>query len=291
MDIHLPFFKDLSAMMQNKSLNVILIASLLIMCSALRTTAQAVIDEIYPGMGVTTFNEFYMVDLELNGYKYVALDKTAMTVTLYNMDHTVWKTIPLSNASDISTSPNGKDVLYISQHLFDLDDGVELMFVSQGSGQFNTELVNEDGSILQSYWACFPGVFINAPQEQQPIYNTPNGTKMILSETTGAATVWSLPGHLQDCCDSGFGIGQSPSQCALVVPNPATTAIMVELARGLDLVSPVFEVHDALGALIMERPLDSYSTSVPLPQLASATYTYRIIDQGRVLCTGRFVKE
>ncbi len=277
--------------MQNKILKIILIASLLSTSAVHRSTAQAVIEMIYPGLGITTFNEFYLVHLELGGDKYVGVDKTSLVVTLYNLDHTVWKTIPLGNATDISTSPGGKDVLYISEHLFDLDDGVELMFVSQGSGQFNTDLVNEDGSILQSYWACFPGVFLNAPQEQQPIYNTSSGTKMLLSQTTGEATVWSLPGRLLDCCDSGFSFGQSSSQCALVVPNPATTAVMVKLARGHDMVSPVFQVHDALGAMVMERPLDSYSTSLPLPQLASATYTYRIMDQGRVLCTGRFVKE
>jgi len=255
------------------------------------TRAQATLEKIYPALGITTFNEFYLVELEVNGWKYVGLDKAAMTVTLFNMDHTVWKTILLGNALDISTSSNGKDVLYISQHLFDLDDGVELMFVCQGSGQFNTELINEDGSILQSYWACVPGVILNAPQEQLPIYNTPNGTKMILSQTTGEATVWSLPGHLMDCCDNGFGFGRSSSQCALVVPNPASSAINVLLPRGVDYTAPQLELFDASGMHVMQRALDGYGTTVPIPQLASASYTYRIVDDGHVLCTGRFVKE
>jgi hypothetical protein len=73
--------------------------------------------------------ELYLVHLEIDGDKYVEINKVAQTVDFYNLNHTFWKSINYSGVStNISPDPNVDkidcSILYISQSLFNTDSKI-----------------------------------------------------------------------------------------------------------------------------------------------------------------------
>ena len=139
------------------------------------------------------------------------INKPAQTIKFYNLNHTLWKSISYSNVStNIGPAPsNDKDfcsILYITQSLFNTDAKIEFMYTFSeyfsigDSGVYRaiTQIVNEDDSILFTDTAAAPLVMPTWPNQYYPIYNTTDGTKMILSNVTGKAEVYSLRGTLTD---------------------------------------------------------------------------------------------
>lgn len=95
-----------------------------------------------------------IVKLETLGYKYFLMDVPNAQCRIYNLDHSLFKTITCN-------VPNGyylADIKYISQNLFDTDSGIELVFTSYQYVPtstsyyyvYNSKIINEDGSVIQN---------------------------------------------------------------------------------------------------------------------------------------------
>src|SRR6267154_940802 len=89
--------------MKSKSLIIILLAIL-----SLNTYAQIALEHTYPNAGcfqispngqplATYTYSFYLVHLEIDGDKYVALDRVNQQMDFYNLNHTFYKSIDYSN--------------------------------------------------------------------------------------------------------------------------------------------------------------------------------------------------
>ncbi len=93
-----------------------------------------------------------VVELETLGYKYFLMDVPKSQCRIYNLDHSLFKTIncPVPNNFYLA------DVKYISEKLFDSDDGLELVYtyykyVSTSNSyyyEYDSKVINEDGSAL-----------------------------------------------------------------------------------------------------------------------------------------------
>ncbi len=172
--------------------------------------------------------QLYMVTLEVAGQKYVHIDRANKKIDLYNLNHSLFKSISYANATDLSPNYDYQDILYISQKLFDADNEIELMFVDQffssTSTNVITQIINEGGSILFTENNAAPIARLNVPQAQQPIYNTTAGTKMILSHTNGDAVVYSITGtlSLNITANNNAAIAES-----LLFPNPSNKSVTI----------------------------------------------------------------
>jgi hypothetical protein len=145
----------------------------------------------------------YIVNLEIEGQKYIWNDGLNYRTVLYNLDYSIFKIMTWPNI----TITQGPFILYVSEHFFNTDDSIEYMIsYTHPAGLSHTIILNESGTIIFSADTMAPQVNLTAPQAQFPIYNTPNGTKMILSHTYSMyyfANIYSLPGRLPTyCCDS-----------------------------------------------------------------------------------------
>lgn len=172
--------------------------------------SQISLEHSYPNgstMAPTTqtgYNHLYvqplMVNLEIDGYKYVILDRPQRKIDFYNLDHTLFKSISFTITGTVLD--HLISVLYISQTLFDVDPKIEfLVCYGFGTGvpaiyEYHTWVFNEDDNVLFYDSLGGPAVKFDLHQQQYPIYNTPSGTKMILSMTNGNANIYSLPGVL-----------------------------------------------------------------------------------------------
>lgn len=244
---------------------------------SLKINAQFELEQSYEQASVFEGNlieqQFYMVNLEVDGMKYVHVDVVNSVVTFYNLDHSFWKSISLENTTDVNELGDvSKSVLYITQHLFDLDDEIELMYVDiWNTNAAVTQIVNEDGSILFTEMDAMPGIKANVPQVQEPIYNTPNGTKMILSLLNGNANVYSLSGmynELVEISNDDFLSVTNP------FPNPAkhTLSLSYEFPSGIH--SGSMSITDAKGSILRTQTLNSNTAllTIDLSGLISGIY-------------------
>lgn len=257
------------------------------------TIAQISPEHIYP---VAAAN-LYMVDLELSGMKYIQVSRfeNDRKIQLYNLDHSIWKTIDCNNfpigstfgydpsTGDMDTVYSYEyDVLYVSENLFDLDGQLEFMFcvgIASFSPSF-TGIYNEDGTTVFAESGVFPGCRLNIPQQFRPIYNTASGTKMILSTDEGDAKVYSLAGTLQ------LNVGNNNVLSAsnmTVYPNPSlsgTTTINYELPDGVNEASIV--VTDLNGNQVKSMKINKTFQNVIFDnrEFASGVYVYHLVVNG-----------
>ena len=96
-----------------------------------------------------------IVKLETQGYKYYLMDVHKSQCRIYNLDHSIFKTI---NCVTPTNDHYLADIKYISENLFDNDAGLELVYTyykyipTQSSYyyEYDSKIINEDGSVLQT---------------------------------------------------------------------------------------------------------------------------------------------
>ena len=235
-------------------------------------------------------NEFHMVELEALGHVYVFYHKADERVYINDLYHQPVTSIDLSAAPDVSFDPSGNDVLFTSQYLFDLDDGIEVMFVSQNGATCSASIVDEDGTIIQTFQDEGPWVILNVPQVQQPIYNTPLGTKLIMSNwATGEAKVYALPGTLH----TGI-VGPNErdfiSAPVKVYPNPSASEVTVLLDFSRNLGEVIFDLTDIAGTVALRTTIAGPSQRIDISGLAAGEYHYHVLVDGVKVNTGKLLK-
>jgi hypothetical protein len=120
----------------------------------------------------------------------------------------------------------------------------------------------------------------NYPLQQLPIYNTPQGTKMILSYSNGQAKVFSLPGTLSTGIAEANGqLMQAQSgQLSNLYPNPSNGAVTLqyELPKGEQQGELV--LYNMLGKEVKRYKVDNTFKDILLDntQLPAGTYFYQL---------------
>lgn len=266
--------------------------------------AQFTLEHTYPDAQLN----LYMVDLEVAGKKYIQIKRYQSgevdTVTqldrkviLYNLDHTVWKEIDLNfmpfNYSTIfnsntftydTTYYSYYEILYVSQHLFDSDDEVELMAclpsAIYGQPRF-TYIVNEDSGILFSVEDFLPVIKQSVPQAFRPIYNTPLGTKMILTYMGTNASindvrVYSIPGTLGTSTDIMpiAAENNDVSMSIILAPNPSNGVTKIQYNLPVGQTEGIIEIWSITGQLIRTLSVNGNSNYIELSgnDLSSGMY-------------------
>ena len=261
-------------------------------------SAQITLDETYANAGFTggnfSWQTLEVVRLELDGDKFVFRDNENKTLKFYNLDHSLWKSISYSGAIDVDPVYNSANVLYISQYLFDLDDEIEFLYVDVGSDVGVTQVVNEDGTFLFTANDQAPRLNGSVPQNQQPIYNTSEGTFMILSganSSDGNAYVYRLPGALQVGIEAG-PVGQmSDGSSLLVYPNPTSDEVRIDYALPQGVSSGVITIYDTNGNEVKRLNIDRSTdhVNVSIREFAIGTYICNVQTILGVGATNKFV--
>ena len=112
---------------------------------------------IYAANAQVTLEKTYnystsIVELENLGYKYYLMDVPNEQCRIYNLDHSLFKTINCNVPSNFYLA----DIKFVSQNLFDNDAGIEILCVFYryySSGQYyeyDTKIINDDGSLITS---------------------------------------------------------------------------------------------------------------------------------------------
>jgi hypothetical protein len=225
-------------------------------------------------------SQLMIINFEISGERYVKINKWGKKISIYNLNHALIKIISLDNMPLSHTSGTLGDILYLSEKLFDDDNGMEFMYTTDaaGSGDFaNVGIYNDDGTLIFSDSAA-PVIKINVPQIQYPIYNTSQGTKMILSYKNKHAKVYSLPGTLSQSIAEANNVLVSQSSVSNPYPNPSSTFTQIDykLPDGINEGEIVF--YDLVGNEVKRFKVDrTFSTLlVSTADIASGTYYYQL---------------
>jgi hypothetical protein len=224
-------------------------------------------------------SQLMMVKFEVSGDRYVKVNRCGKLISIYDLNHSLIKTISMQN---LPTTDDGRmgDFLYISEHLFNNDPNIEFMYSVLNTSAIHhwfTGIYNEYGDLIFSDSAV-AGILTNYIQQQYPIYNTSQGTKMILSYTTGDAKVFSLPGTLSfDIAKANNALLQQNS-ISDAYPNPTanTTQIDYNLPNGIN--EGEIILFDLSGTEVKRFKVDRTFSSllVSVADIPAGTYYYQL---------------
>ncbi len=230
-----------------------------------------------------TFSELMIIKFEVSGEHYVKINKWGKVIDIYDMNHSLTKTISLSS---LPPSYNGgplADILYLSENLFNTDSKIEFMYTVGGPPPNTfTGIYNENGTLLFSDTGAAI-VHPNWEMQQFPIYNTSFGTKMILSYAGSSmnnfkAKVFSLPGTLSTGIENGNKQLMQNNLISNPYPNPNRnyTNIDYQLPDGETTGEIIF--YDLAGNEVKRFRVDRTFTSLHLStaDLAPGTYYYQL---------------
>ena len=265
---------------KNKMKNILFIALFTI---AISTEAQITIEHTYDTAATYNFCQgnacqLMIINFEVSGEQYVKINRCGKVINIYDMNHTLLKNISLAGIPLDGYNVIG-DILYLSEHLFDLDDGIEFMYCTtiSGGGLF-TGIYKEDGSLIFSDTSC-AYVIPNYEQQQYPIYNTSHGTKMILSYRNGQAKVFSLPGTLSGgIAEANEQLMQQNGQFNNLYPNPSNGAVTLQYELPKGETEGEIILYNQQGAEVKRYKVDNTFKDIIIDntQLSAGTYFYQL---------------
>ncbi len=231
-----------------------------------------------------------LAKLANSGDKYYTMDWTNNQCQLYNIDHSLWKTISVPVPSGMYLY----DITHVSETLFNLDTKVELAYVYYAYDTtmyyytYATRVINEDGLELLS----IPGSSISEVKSV-----TGNGTKLIawvydysVLPYTIHTIVYSLPG--QQVSD-GPDLQGANVRTGQAYPNPAqsTVTIPYNIPEGPN--SGEIILSDGNGRIIRTFVIGSTFSNLQISTAGwpRGVYYYKIIAGGKVSVASKIVIE
>jgi hypothetical protein len=258
--------------------------TLLFLMITVGSNAQITLEHSYPNSSMTAYN-LKLVKLSSSGYKYVTNDTS--TITLYNLNHTVFKTMTIPITGGVGNQWAVK-IYYISEELFDLDstDIEYFLFYYDASGIYHTKVCDEFGNVLFSKDTTT--IVLNVGQGNEDFISfTTSGVKMIIYDYYGgAAYVYSLPGFLP-CHDCVNGITSSMAELSgnpqnggisKLYPNPTSGQTTVEYTLPQGITKADLVVYDMQGHEIKRYKVTNAFNTIIINanELAAGTYYYQI---------------
>jgi hypothetical protein len=263
---------------------------ILIIAMLLATMAKAQISLLYICDSSSTIvfgsntnsNQLMMINFAVSGERYVNINREGKYISIYDLNHSLLKKI--SYAGFPLDYGNFPQFLYISQNLFSSDTKIDFMYCfSPTSTTFFTNIYNEDGVILFSDTGS-PIVNASWAMQQWPIFNTSQGTEMILSYSNGQAKIFSLPGTLtsgiQEANNNLMAIQAGRVSNAYPNPNNGSTKIDYTLPPGVNEGEIVF--YNLMGNEVNRFKVDrTFNTLlISTKDIAAGTYYYQLQTAG-----------
>jgi hypothetical protein len=264
-------------------MKALLLPALLIASTA---SAQIVLEHTYQNSGfyTTHHDQVFVWPFEASGVKYVQIDRTERSITLYHLDHTFYKEISYAGAPINELSAPA--IMYLSEHLFDQDDDVEYLYYASLPHPF-TAVYDEDGTALLTADSSSIYVFNTLHAQQYPIMNTPSGARLVVShEPSMSARVYRLPGTLA-CfeCDGSLSTemwentnGMGPDVYFNLFPNPSNEQVTVSYDLPPGTAKADLVITDERGAEIMRQLVfnTAEQTVINTAGLSAGTYFYHL---------------
>lgn len=235
------------------------------------------------------------------GYKYVNVNVPGLTITFYNLNQTVYKTLALPSHPSFANYV----VSYVTDKLFDLDTTIEYaVTLSNSSPTSNqTYIYDESGTVLlfKDSAALWQSTYVPAALKNGDcIYFDGFATRMKLiyypTATSTSAILYTLPGGLP-CTECSQGVisgiaegGGDSQQEAQFYPNPSSNhlKLLYKLPPGAK--KAYIKVYDMTGKLVQDMEITNDFDSILLPaNYNNGLYLYSLVVDGTLIKNEKIV--
>lgn len=218
-----------------------------------------------------------VVKLETSGYKYFLMDVPASQCRIYNMDHSVYKTINC-------TVPSGyylADIKFVSEKLFNSDAQIELAYtyykyVATANSYYyiyGAKVAGESGNTLMTIDGAQYVYVIKTGDTENKLF------AYCFDYSVTPEKVWTniynIPGSLISALTSS---GSQPDVFVNAYPNPASDVVKLSYELPVNVKSASLTVYDTSGRKVKNFAIDSHSDHIAMNvnDLAAGTYLYNI---------------
>lgn len=249
-----------------------LAGTIAILIAFLATNAQVTLEKKYDYSAS-------VIKLETLGYKYYLMDVPKAQCRIYNLDHSVFKTINCSVPTNFYLS----NIQLISENLFDNDAGLELVYTyykyntEQQYYEYDSKIINDDGSEIQTIDGA-QYIYVNKTDDN--IYKL---FAYCFDYSVFPEKVWtniySLPGTP---VISAYLKNNKPDILLNVFPNPATETVKVAYSLPENVISGKLHLIDNTGRAVDEFIIDNHTNflSLDISQFESGIYHY-FVEYGK----------
>lgn len=228
--------------------------------------------------GYLTLNNF-----AVSGYKYLSYDPSLQQIKLYNLNHSLWKTINIPSIPNFTIQTISS--IYVTENLFNTDSQVE--YAAQYINttvtpiQWYLKIYDENGNTV----ADIPNRLIS-----QVVPASSNTFKLIVSDGNFIREVYSLPGTSSNV---GLPNGGVTGQVGVSYPNPTSQIITLPYDLNGSSSTAVMNIYNLNGQIIESFNVDNSFNSVLLDvsNYTSGTYRYSITVNGIESVSSSFIKQ
>lgn len=248
----------------------------------LGSAAQITLENTYQGSASLT-------NLTVSGNKYFLMDATNRQCILYNMDHSIWKTISLA----VPANTYLYDIKLVSDKLFNSDDNVELAYICYSYDTtlyyytYYLNIVDETGNNLLSLPGCG---YLELKT------TTGKSSKMMayiydfsVYPSTVSTAVYSLPGSLPSEAVSEM----NRDNTAAPFPNPAKSTITIPYRLPDGVNRAEINVINNLGSQVAKYNVDRTfdHLMVPVSAYPKGLYFYQVKNGNEIISSGKFIHD
>lgn len=228
-----------------------------------------------------------MVKLSNSGMKYQWVDVSSGELKLYNLDHSLFKSMTFP----VLTGKSGVWVVYVSETTFDLDAEVEFMVYYQDDGNWVnsvTKIMNETGAVIFDKTSETPAM--NSYTDKiESIFNTTSGTKMILdNHSDNASKVYSLPGTLIATAIKKLDYNDHFLE---TYPNPAENYIKLAYTLPKNIREAKVSIYDIKGNIVKTYTIDKNYKEllIDTQEFSNGAYLCQIYSNGMKISDTKFI--
>jgi len=224
--------------------------------------------------------------LPVSGNKFYIMDVATSQCRIYNVNHTIWKTLNLS----VPANNYLYDLRYLSEGLFTTDNSLCLAYVyylydaTNAYYTFNAKIVKENGTELVAIPGC---------QYMEVVDLDNNGFKLVaycydysVSPYTVQTRVYSLPGQILSSVSKTL-----PGMSALPYPNPAPEFVTISYNATEFSGSGTLSIVDMQGNIVNQLLINSSNNRITIPTTtySPGLYTYLVVAGSKTIDSGRFL--
>ena len=215
--------------------------------------------------------------LEKDGSVFYTMDVTGERCRIYKPGYQLWKTVRIDVPKDNWLT----DIQFVSQHLFNTDDAVEMLIVYYEYVQtstsyyyiYTTQVINENGDVL-----------LSVPMGSYSlIKNTDDGTKLMVYETDYSVYPYPVTTHIYRIPGVLMGVdleeNNSSGEIINAFPNPSDGNFSLRYTIPGQPRESWFILFNNAGSEVLREPLrpDGMNAEISRPGLKSGQYIYRIV--------------
>ena len=239
------------------------------------------------------FYEIEVVNLSLSGKKIAVVRnqetvRGADTIFYYNLDYSLWKTIPCPQIDGyfgvFAFGYVGGGVTYSSETLFNTDTFLEVAvnyIDSANSGYGKLLIINENGILVDS--------IPNIENQTFNIHSVSSTDFIATIWTTTGPKVYSLPGTLPcDACGGALGLAKVEDKQQNILsqpmPNPSKDQVKITFTLPDGVSRAELDIYNTSGQKVKSYQVDNRFGFIMVDnsQLASGVYYYNIVANGVV---------